>query len=178
MWLMGVFFAALAGIWIGRFYRRPVEEETTKIKKQIFSLAEELEITASSIIVEIEQKQSELQKIINTADKKIKVLHEIAESDVLQSIDERFQQLESSQKNDYIPSKEKAKENVVSRQVDEVKSDARKEFSEIFSIVDSETRQEKIMRLHGEGQTTQQIARSLEMNAGEVDLILSLMKKR
>jgi hypothetical protein len=77
-WFGAMFVAFLVGMSIEKYrqFKALAFEETTlkKIKRQMQMLVEELELTGSGIIVELEQSQNELKALIKEAERKISVM--------------------------------------------------------------------------------------------------------
>lgn len=71
-WVIGVTLACCLGIIFGS--KKTEKKLTAGLDARLAELVEELELTASGIIVEIEQKMDDLQFLLDSADKKINIM--------------------------------------------------------------------------------------------------------
>ena len=71
-WIAGVTLACCIGFVFGA--KRTEKSLTAGLDVRLSELVEELELTASGIIVEIEQKMDDLQFLLDAADKKINIM--------------------------------------------------------------------------------------------------------
>ena len=78
LWFGAMLVAFVGGMATEKYRQHQVVtfEETTlrKVKRQMQLLIEELELTGSGIIVEMEQNQGELRRLIEDAERKIAIL--------------------------------------------------------------------------------------------------------
>lgn len=81
-WVIGVALACCCGLVFGS--RRTEKSLTSGLDARLSELVQELELTASGIIVEIEQKMDDMQFLLDAADKKINIMR-IARNDIAAS---------------------------------------------------------------------------------------------
>lgn len=150
-WIVGVCLAFCLGQWLEKWRKRlknpDVNSEISEVRQQLQTMIEELELTASNIVVEIEEKYNELQNLIQIADSKVKNFN--LNNQKYAHIDHQKQLITTNNQSD----------------INDI--DEQPEISRYLQV-------ENLAR---QGMDVIEIARRLKMGTGEIRLILGLCEK-